>query len=138
MITVNVFGIPAPQGSKRHVGNGIMIESSKKVRPWRQDVKYALLGEMAGSLGIIGPVRVEFTFTMPKPKSAPKRRKTYPDRAPDVDKLCRSTLDALVEAGAIEDDARVVELVARKVFPGEHALALVVPGASITITAARA
>ena len=31
MIEIKVIGLPAPQGSKRHVGHGVMIESSKKV-----------------------------------------------------------------------------------------------------------
>ena len=37
-LTFRVYGTPAPQGSKRHVGRGVMVESSKKVAPWRQDV----------------------------------------------------------------------------------------------------
>ncbi len=44
--------------------------------------------------------------------SAPKRR-TRPDRRPDLGKLVRSTLDELTTAGAIDDDARVVEIIAR-------------------------
>lgn len=31
--TIIVHGIPAPQGSKRHVGNGVLLESSKMVKP---------------------------------------------------------------------------------------------------------
>ena len=34
-VSFNVIGIPGAQGSKRHVGNGVMVESSKKVKPWR-------------------------------------------------------------------------------------------------------
>ena len=34
-----VHGLPAPQGSKRHVGKGVMVESSKYVKPWREAVK---------------------------------------------------------------------------------------------------
>jgi Holliday junction resolvase RusA-like endonuclease len=41
-------------------------------------------------------------FTLKKPRSAPKRRPSWPDRRPDIDKLLRSTFDALVSAGAIE------------------------------------
>ena len=37
-----VRGDPAPQGSKKFVGmaggRGLMVESSKRVKPWRQDV----------------------------------------------------------------------------------------------------
>lgn len=145
-MTITVIGTPGPQGSKRHVGNGVMIESSKKVKPWREAVVWAAREAMArvdhmpnvlpSDDTIHGPVIVSLTFTMPKPKSAPKKRVTYPDRKPDIDKCCRSTLDALVTAGAIEDDARVISLFARKVFPSEGADALDVPGAVIRIEAA--
>src|SRR3546814_14230461 len=40
-VTLTVHGSPAPQCSKRHVGRGRMIESSQKVKPWRQDVQAA-------------------------------------------------------------------------------------------------
>jgi crossover junction endodeoxyribonuclease RusA len=59
---------------------------------------------------------------------------TWPDKRPDLDKLQRSTLDALVSAGAIEDDGRVVILYAEKVFPGMP-YALETPGARIRIEA---
>lgn len=38
-ITFRVFGEPAPKGSKRHVGNGRLIESSKKLPAWMRAVK---------------------------------------------------------------------------------------------------
>jgi Holliday junction resolvase RusA-like endonuclease len=127
--TITVIGTPAPQGSKRHVGRGVMIESCKQVKPWREAVKWAVIE--AGSPKIYGPISLRIVFTLPKPKSAPKRRKTYPDRKPDIDKLVRSTLDAITEVGLIEDDARVTHLIALKVFPGDSG-GLDVPGAVIT------
>ena len=36
-LTFTAYGIVAGQGSKRHVGNGVMIEQSKRVKPWRDD-----------------------------------------------------------------------------------------------------
>ena len=42
-ITIRVVGIPAPQGSKTLTRYGAMIEASKKVKPWRTDVKEAAL-----------------------------------------------------------------------------------------------
>lgn len=136
-MTITVHGLPAPQGSKRHLGNGVMIEMSKKIKPWREAVKWAAIEAMAPNSGegIKGPVSIEITFTLPKPKSAPKRRRTWPDRTPDLDKLCRSTFDALCQVGSIEDDARIVECICRKVFPGAHTDALSVPGAVIHIAA---
>ena len=141
-VEIRVIGLPAPQGSKRLIGHtkagrGILVESSAKVKPWREAVLYAALEAFnPGAYReccIRGPVDVEMIFTLPKPKSAPKTRRTWPDKKPDVDKLCRSTADALVDAGAIEDDARIVHLFAAKVFPGEHPDALGVPGAVIHI-----
>lgn len=67
---------------------------------------------------LTGPVALEVTFTLPRPKAhyrtgrnshllrdnAPHR----PDRLPDLDKLLRSTMDALTAAGVWADDAQVV------------------------------
>lgn len=135
-----VYGTPAPQGSKKFVGiakntgRGIMVESSKKVKPWRSDVKEAALRARNGAPPIDGPVRVRMVFTMPKPKSAPKRRRIYPDRKPDLSKLARSTEDALVESGIISDDARIVAYTRlAKVFPNEDPDALDVSGVMIDI-----
>lgn len=149
MIEITVYGNPAPQGSKRFVGmkagKGIMIESSKAVKPWREAVKYAALEALEPrelSIGahcngaMPGAIHCEMTFTVAKPKSAPKTRRTWPDRKPDLSKLIRSTEDALSDAGVWEDDARVVYCAARKVFPGEHPDSLPTPGAKIRITAA--
>ena len=114
-ITFRVIGTPAPQGSKRHVGRGILVESSKKVRPWRQDVAAAALEARAGADPIAGPVYASIIFYLPRPKSAPKSRE-FPDRKPDLDKLERSTYDALVVAGIIRDDAQIVQSHNMKVY----------------------
>ena len=135
-IELIAYGSPAPQGSKRHVGGGRMIESSKKVKPWRQDVKDAaerLLAE-SGVATLDGPILARMVFTVPKPASAPKKRRTYPWRKPDVSKLVRSTEDALSDAGLWRDDSRVVEYSrVAKVFPGEDPEALDRPGVRITV-----
>lgn len=143
-LTITVLGTPAPQGSKRHVGNGVMVESSAKVKPWREAVKHAALDVLYGlDKGRVnrvnpppmdGPLAAEMVFTVRKPVSAPKRRRTWPDRMPDLSKLVRATEDALVDAGAIVDDARIVELHTAKRYPGEGEHALGSPGAWIRIT----
>jgi crossover junction endodeoxyribonuclease RusA len=137
-MTIIVYGTPAPQGSKRHVGNGVLVESSEKVKPWRQDVKYAALkwrGDIQGWVILDGPVRLRMVFTLPKPKSAPKR-KTWACKKPVIDKLLRSTLDGLTEAGVFTDDARVIEFSRlAKVFPGEDPEALDLPGVRIDVEA---
>lgn len=139
-MTITVYGLPAPQGSKKFVGTtkagrGLMVESSKKVKPWREAVKYEVLRQRENGVALLisGPIAVEMTFTLPKPKSAPKTRVTFPDRKPDLSKLVRSTEDALTDVGVWEDDARVVDLRANKVYPNEGEHALSSPGAVIRI-----
>ena len=133
-VTIVAYGTPAPQGSKRHVGRGVMVESSKAVKPWREAVKTAALEVMDGRPALDGPLRVSMVFTVRKPTSAPKSRRTWPDRTPDLSKLCRATEDALTEAGVWTDDARVVAYDwLAKVFPGEDVGALHIPGVTVTV-----
>lgn len=158
MINFNVYGLPGPQGSKsfkgrsKKTGKAIMVESSAKVKPWREAVKLAARkamdeyflssvdvciahkerGETPFPLG--RALEVSMVFTLAKPKRAPKRRVTYADRKPDLSKLARSTEDALTDAGLIADDARIVEFSRlAKVFPNEDPESLDSPGVRITI-----
>ena len=124
---------PAPQGSKRHVGNGRMVESSAKVRPWREAVRQEAL---ATGLGISDqPIYLHLLFRFQRPKghhnskgqikqSAPTTHITRPD----IDKLCRSTLDGLTGV-LFRDDSQVAFLVASK----EYALAGELEGCQIEI-----
>ncbi len=126
MIRFEVSAVPGPQGSKRHLGNGMMIESSKKVKPWRQAVKLAAMqAKTAGFVPFSGPVAMKVTFYLRKPQRP--KHPLYPITYPDASKLLRSTEDALTEAGVWLDDALVVEHEVKKRF-GE-------PGASIEIWA---
>ncbi|MGW1071516.1 RusA family crossover junction endodeoxyribonuclease [Streptomyces sp. NPDC002537] len=129
---------PAAQGSKRHVGRGRLVEQSRRVAPWRAAVEAAAQAAIAGcglDGPLDGPLSVEIVFTVRKPASAPKRRLSWPVTrdSGDLDKLLRSTFDALTTSGAIADDSRIVEVTARKVHPGEGLDALAEPGAVIRI-----
>ena len=108
-----VAGTPAPQGSKRHVGRGILVESSKLVKPWREAVKWAALSAPE-QIALPGPVAVDIVFHLKRPKSA--KADALPATRPDLDKLIRSTLDGLTEAAVFEDDARVCRLLCEKVY----------------------
>lgn len=142
MITITVYGMPGPQGSKSPKGRDgkgrvILVESSKKVKPWREAVKFAARDAMqaAGlSAPLDGPLVVGMWFTLPKPASAPKRRETFPDRKPDLSKLARSTEDALSDAGLWADDARVVGYAGLwKCYPAEGSHSLQSPGCVIQV-----
>ncbi len=148
-----VHGVPAPQGSKKHVGRGVMVESSAKVKPWREAVKWAALeaiGTMPtdGSRFAISPLRVEVMFVLPRPRghyrtgknahllrdAAPRR----PAAKPDIDKLIRSTFDAMSDARVWRDDSLVVTVLALKVYetPGRPVGARVSVDVAVTDGAA--
>lgn len=103
MISFEVAGIPGPQGSKSHIGGGRMIESSKKVKPWRAAVSAVARQHCKAPLE--GAVSVTVTFYMPAPKRLPKGR-VHPSVIPDADKLLRSTFDALTRI-AYHDDGQI-------------------------------
>lgn len=131
MTTFHVAGVPAPQGSKnayRRGGRVVLVESSKKVKPWRAAVAQAATIAYLHAEPIDGPVTVEVEFILPRPKSLPKRI-TDMVRKPDLDKLVRSTLDALSGIAYI-DDNRVTRIVATKTYAASPEDA----GAHITIT----
>jgi crossover junction endodeoxyribonuclease RusA len=133
-LVITVHGKPGPQGSKRHVGNGVMVESSAKVKPWREAVKAAAL-QAGAAERLEGPVEVAVCFCFDKPKSAPKRRRTWPTTrsSGDVDKLLRATFDALTDAGVFRDDSQVVHVSAWKAFTDEDDAPMRLPGATIRV-----
>src|SRR5580698_2224822 len=116
---IEVAGIPAPQGSKRHVGGGRMVEQSRAVGPWREAVRaetQRVLEQLPEPEGFLeDAARVAITFRLPKPKSTPARV-LFPVKRPDIDKLARAVLDGLVAGGALADDSQVVDLLVSKRF----------------------
>jgi Holliday junction resolvase RusA-like endonuclease len=122
-----VLGVAAPQGSKRSVGRGIMIESSKAVRPWRDSVAYAAIDAAQHTDWTPpGAARVSLWFFFSRPRShyrtgrhsdqlRPSAPAAHTSR-PDVDKLSRAVLDALTTSGVIRDDSTVAVLNATKAY----------------------
>jgi len=121
-----VYGTPAPAGSKRgfrtNYGRIIITDANPKARPWKALVTdaacQAIENGSGGRMGLLrGPLYLECTFYLPRPKShygsgrnsqlvkpaAPE----YPAGKPDATKLLRAVEDAL--NGVVwKDDAQVV------------------------------
>lgn len=121
MTRFRVYGLPAPQGSKRGFatksGRVAMVESSKKVKPWREAVSWAAREVYRGPL-LTGPVVLACVFILPRPKSHYRTGKhagelrpdapTFSTKYPDCSKAIRSTEDALT--GIVwRDDAQVID-----------------------------
>lgn len=138
-IELEVWGKPAPQGSKRHVGGGRMIESAgQSLTTWREDVKQSALAAVRRELNgvaIAGAVSVEVTFMLKRPQSHFRTGRNahllrdaapqMPSRKPDIDKLLRSTFDALTTAGVYGDDSQIVSVVSSKTYTNSRAGALI-------------
>jgi Holliday junction resolvase RusA-like endonuclease len=120
-----VAGIPQQQGSKTGwvVGGRAVLfdQNAKQLKPWRAQVAQVAAATFQHRGRLDGPVRVEATFVLPRPKSVKRDR---PHVRPDLDKLCRALLDGVTEAGNVwGDDSQVCELVVVKVYgetPGVH------------------
>lgn len=125
LFVVTVYGAPAPQGSKsakrnKHTGRIQLVESSKYVKPWRDDVVAACLQARGrGWKPLTGALEAEMTFTLTRPKThfgtgrnAERVRPSaplLPLGVPDLSKLARSTEDALTTAGVYRDDALITD-----------------------------
>jgi crossover junction endodeoxyribonuclease RusA len=126
-----VPGVPAPQGSKNHVGNGRMVESSKGLAAWRMRVGLAANQARHGRALHVGACLVVVEFVMPRPKALHGKRETPAAvKRPDLDKLVRGVLDALTGT-LLVDDSLVTELHASKRIAGPAEQ----PGCEITVRA---
>ena len=135
-VSWKVEGIPAPQGSKRHVGFGRMIESCKALKPWREQIIAETRLNALVPQGLDEAVALSLVFLFPRPKghfnskgqvkpSAPEHKTTKPD----IDKLARAVLDSLTLAGVFRDDALVYSLTLQK----RYCIGQEAPGVMITL-----
>lgn len=118
MISFVVHTKAAPQGSKRSLGNGILIESSKRVKPFRADVREGAMQVWTEDWPMDAPMRASYAFHFRRPQSHFTTKGALTKRAPlhatgrnlgDIEKLARAVSDAL--SGVLfHDDSQVVEL----------------------------
>lgn len=124
-----VQGVPAPQGSKNAYRRGkkiVLVESSKKVKPWRDTVSQ--VARFACKQPLDGAVTVAVHFVMPRTKAMGDKPAPLMCERPDLDKLLRAINDALTGIAYV-DDSQIVRLTGskRRAAPGEKT------GAHITI-----
>lgn len=128
MTQFNVNGIPTPQGSKNAYRRGnkvLLVESSKKLPAWRTAVKNTATHHCHTPQQ--GPISLTLTFRLPRPKTLPKKI-THMIKKPDLDKLIRSTCDALTGTAYL-DDNQINQITAQKIYTPKGTP----PGCHITI-----
>lgn len=130
IVDLEIVGQPAPQGDKSAVligGKARLIEGRRgegreRHKTWRTVVADAArdaVSEHGLTEPLDGPLRLYVEFRMAMPASRPKRTRVlgrgWKEGAPDLDKLLRALGDSLKDGGLIRDDARIVNVHARKV-----------------------
>lgn len=134
-ITFNVDGMePATQGSKRAMPNGVMLETNKRLRPWRSHISDAAISTKHPLTRSAVSISITFRFLRPQSHF---NKSGLTSKAPahltskqkgDIDKLSRAVLDALTGT-LLYDDSQVVQLSAHKRYTTSDER----PGALITI-----
>lgn len=132
-MTFDVFGRPAPQGSKRYVGGnrasgGRFIEASKYLPAWRQAVKEAAIVAKGEAETLTDAVEVSVSFFLERPKSITVTKRPLPIVVPDLSKLIRAIEDSMTDAGVWADDSQVIKITAYKFYADDRE-----PGCRITV-----
>lgn len=129
-IQLEIFGEPAPQGSKQIIHGRLIEASSDKLRKWRKAIEITCR-EYNNQNIILGPVAVEAHFFLTRPASVRFDKRPLPIVPPDLDKLARGLLDGIGQSGVIwGDDSQVVKLLCYKSYADQNK-----SGAIVTIRA---
>jgi Holliday junction resolvase RusA-like endonuclease len=125
IVTFEVLGQPAGQGSKTRMPNGAMLEGKSANQRalhgnWRTAVaEAARTARTTLPTALDGPLRCTVRFRFPMPASRSKKVRVagqaWKRSAPDLDKLQRALGDGLKAGGLIVDDALIVHWDATKV-----------------------
>lgn len=132
IIEFEVFGVPIPKGStKAFMRPGmkypVVTADNTKSKPWASTITTMAQQHAPPGGPWEGPVDLVVWFTLPRPKSLPKKV-VHPVKKPDLDKLLRNLKDAL--KGVIYcDDSQVVHAETRK----SYANAMVSPGVRVRL-----
>lgn len=104
----------------------ILTSDNPELKKYRREVEQAAKKALqyAGADGVMAgkhvPVEIKLEFIFERPPSVSKRR-VYPVVKPDIDKILRSTLDALTGC-VYEDDAQVVSVTTGKRYGEREAV----------------
>ena len=112
--SIDVEGIPVPQGSFRHIGNGRIIAANPKLNAWRETIAEAINQDPNAPYQLEVPITIQLTFILPRPKTVKRTSHTV---KPDLDKLSRAVCDAISlyrYSHVIKDDSLITDLHAAK------------------------
>jgi Holliday junction resolvase RusA-like endonuclease len=118
-LTVNIEGLPVPQGSLVSNGHGRGLRHSNeiKLKPWRYQVVSAISSAKPKDWNPALPLSITATFRFERPQShfgTGKNRGNLKPSAPihhhvkpDLDKLTRAIGDAIEASGLVRGDQQI-------------------------------
>ena len=140
-LTVNIDGLPIPQGSmvSNGAGRGLRHSNHVKLKPWRYTVVSAILGAKPKDWDPSLPVSVTATVRFPRPQShygtgrnADTLKPSAPTHhavKPDIYKVARALGDGIEESGLVRGDQQITSWnIAKRYTVGDEA-----PGVLLTL-----
>lgn len=133
MITFRVMGIPKGQPRPRAAsfGGKARVYDPRTAESWKEAISWVAKHHRPEE-PITGPVAVDLTHYMPRPKAHFNKHGVKPDAPfhhtgkPDTDNLAKAALDCLTQLGFWRDDSQVCSLAVSKEYSEQ-------PGARIVI-----
>lgn len=119
-ITVRATPAAQPRAKAARIGAFVRMYTPSTAEAWKSAVKDAVHKITNGRVLFTGPVVIDWTFYLPRPKKL--YRKSDPDgpiphgSKPDFDNLAKSTSDAITDVGAWRDDSQVFDARIRKFY----------------------
>jgi Holliday junction resolvase RusA-like endonuclease len=123
-----VHGAGKPAGSKRHIGQGRIVDANPNARDWQWRVAQVAGEQLNGRPLLEGPLRLDVCFYRTRPKShlgtgrnagtVKASAPAWPTTEPDLTKLVRAVEDALTGV-CWRDDAQIVEQNAAKLYAAQ-------------------
>ena len=140
-LTVNIDGLPIPQGSlvSNGIGRGLRHSNHVKLKPWRYTVVSAILDAKPKDWDPSLPLSVTATVRFPRPQShygTGRNADTLKPSAPihhivkpDLDKACRAIGDGIEESGLVRGDQQITSWnISKRYAIGDEA-----PGVLLTL-----
>lgn len=118
-ILLNMKPMACPRPRAVGFAGHARIYMPEKYRQWKQRAKLFIQQQYAGPK-LDMPLHIIMTFVYQRPQRLMRKKdpedRILKDTKPDLDNVIKSTLDALVQAGVMIDDAQVVGLMSWKFY----------------------
>ena len=112
-----VYGIPKAQPRAKMTMNR-HVYTPRSADAWKEEIKSAFRPVLKPT--ITGPVKLQVSLFLPRPKALKGDQNIPHDKKPDTDNLLKAVMDAMTNAKVWNDDAQVFETHVGKYYAGKR------------------